>query len=416
MSSSSSPKPADGGRLCVLVHAWPRLSMTFVAQELVGLESQGLNLWIATYGKPDAIRHPIHDQLKAEVHRLADKGVDYPRFLRAFFKVRRKPGFAAALALFRRSMKARATRREWRSFARGVIIAAELPADIRMVYAHFIGSATTVARYAAMIAGLPLAASAHARDIWTSSEDNIRDKLSAMDWCTTCTKLGAEYLQKLSGDPAKVHLIYHGLSFDRFPSDPPRRGNADGSDAPVQLLSVGRAVEKKGFDVLLDALSKLPANLRWHWTHVGGGKILDQLQNQAEALGLSNRISSLGAQDQRQIIDLYRGSDLFVLPCREASDGDRDGLPNVLMEAQSQALACLSTDFSEIPELIIDGQTGVLVPPADAVALTEALDRLIRSPEEREQLGLAGYKRVRSKFEADGGIREIAGLLRKSMQ
>src|SRR5690349_12130013 len=242
MSSRSSNPQADPGRVCVLVHAWPRLSMTFVAQELFGLEKEGLRLWIATYGKPDAIRHPIHDQLQADVHRLADKGVDYPRFLRAFAKVRRRPGFAEAVAVFRRAMKARPTRREWRSFARGVIIAAEMPADIRMVYAHFIGSATTVARYAAIIAGLPLAASAHARDIWTSSEDNIRDKLSAMDWCTTCTKLGAEYLQKLAGDPAKVHLIYHGLSFDRFPADPPKRGSADGSGDPVQLLSVGRAV------------------------------------------------------------------------------------------------------------------------------------------------------------------------------
>jgi glycosyltransferase involved in cell wall biosynthesis len=182
------------------------------------------------------------------------------------------------------------------------------------------------------------------------------------------------------------------------------------------LLSVGRAVEKKGFDVLLDALSKLPSDLSWRWTHVGGGKILEQLQSQAASLGLFDRISWLGAQDQRQIIDLYRGSDLFVLPCREAADGDRDGLPNVLMEAQSQALACLSTDFSEIPELIIDGETGALVPPAAAAALTAALERLIRSPQERERLGLAGYERVRSKFEADGGIREIARLLRASMR
>ena len=96
--------------MCVLVHAWPRLSMTFVAQELVGLEKEGLRLWIATYGKPDAIRHPIHDQLQADVHRLADKGVDYPRFVRAYLKVRCRPGFAEAVALFRRSMKARATR------------------------------------------------------------------------------------------------------------------------------------------------------------------------------------------------------------------------------------------------------------------------------------------------------------------
>ena len=115
------------------------------------------------------------------------------------------------------------------------------------------------------------------------------------------------------------------------------------------------------------------------------------------------------------MIELYRSSDLFVLPCREASDGDRDGLPNVLMEAQSQGLACLSTNFSEIPELIIDGETGVLVPPAEVEPLRSALERLMRSPGERDRLGRAGYDRVRTRFESESGIRKVAKLLRQIM-
>ena len=227
--------------------------------------------------------------------------------------------------------------------------------------------------------------------------------------------VSADRLRELADDPDKVHLIYHGLSFDRFPTEPPKRSDLDGSDPanPVRLLSVGRAVEKKGFDVLLDALAALPADLHWRWTQVGEGKIIDDLRRRAEDLGLSGRIEWLGARDQQAVIDLYRACDLFVLPCREASDGDRDGLPNVLMEAQSQALACLSTNFSEIPELIVDGETGILVPPGEASPLTDALERLMRSPEERERLGMAGYRRVRSSFESDSGIREIAGLLRQ---
>ena len=115
------------------------------------------------------------------------------------------------------------------------------------------------------------------------------------------------------------------------------------------------------------------------------------------------------------MIARYRASDLFVLPSREAGDGDRDGLPNVLMEAQSQALACLSTRFSAIPELIVDGETGVLVPPGDAAALGAALERLVRDPEERASLGIAGFNRVRRGFEAESGIAEIAWLLRSAM-
>jgi glycosyltransferase involved in cell wall biosynthesis len=402
-------------RVCVIVHAWPRLSMTFVAQELVGLEREGLELWIGTYGAPDKIRHPIHDQLRADVHRLPGGGPGLGRFLQAWRKVRHTPGYGDALQLFRREFRSGRKKRQWRAFARGVIIAAEMPRDIRAVYVHFIGSSATVARYAAMISGVPLAASAHARDIWTSSEADICAKLAAMRWCTTCTTVGADRLRELADDPDKVHLIYHGLSFDRFPNEPPKRSNADGSDPadPVRILSVGRAVEKKGFDVLLNALAALPADLHWRWTHVGDGKIIDDLRRRAEELGLSGQIEWLGARDQQAVIELYRTCDLFALPCREASDGDRDGLPNVLMEAQSQALACLSTSFSEIPELIVDGETGVLVPPGEAPPLTAALERLMRSPAQRERLGMAGYRRVRSRFESDSGIRQIAGLLRQ---
>ena len=406
----------SGDRVCVVVHSWPRLSMTFVAQELVGLEQEGLDLWIASYGQPDKLRHPMHDQLKAPVHRLPNRGPGLGRLVRAWRKVRHRPGYATARALFLGDFRVNRRRRHWRAFARGVILAAELPQDIKAIYVHFIGTSATVARYAAMISGLPLAASAHARDIWTSSESDIRAKLAAMKWCATCTTIGADRLRELTDDPGKVHLIYHGLSFDRFPTDPPQRSNADGSaEAPVRILSVGRAVEKKGFDILLDALATLPQDLHWRWAQVGEGKIIDQLRRRADELGLSDRIEWLGARDQRAIIDLYRSSDLFVLPCREASDGDRDGLPNVLMEAQSQALACLSTDFSEIPELIRDGETGVLVPPAQVAPLASALERLMRSPAERERLGRAGYDRVRSAFEAEAGIHDIAKLLRKIM-
>lgn len=405
-------------RICVVVHAWPRLSMTFVAQELVGLEREGLDLWIGTWGTPDKIRHPIHDQLKATVHRLPKGRPGAERFVRAWRKVRRSEGYAEARRLFWNDFRKSPTKRRLRAFGRGIILAAEMPDDIRAIYVHFIGSAATVARYAAMITGLPLAASAHARDIWTSSEADIRDKLAAMKWCATCTTIGADHLRALADSDDKIHLIHHGLSFNRFPVDMPVRQRTTGSmlSDPVQLLSVGRAVEKKGFDVLLDALAALPADLHWHWTHVGDGKIIDRLRDRARQLGLSDHIDWLGARDQRAVIELYRSSDLFVLPCREASDGDRDGLPNVLMEAQSQGLACLSTSFSEIPELIVDGETGVLVPPANVESLASELERLMRNPDERERLGRAGYERVRSRFEAESGIARIASLLRRIMR
>ena len=417
--SSSQPRfERMEGAICVVADRWPRVSSTFVAQELVGLEGEGLRLHLATFGKPDKVHHSLFERLQAPLNRLPNRPGRTLRYYKALWKVRNTPGYSRARAMMEADRPyARRGKKLDRYFRRAVVLAAELPSDVRIIYSHFLNLTTTIARYAAVIADVPLTASAHARDIWTGNEEDLRAKLKSSEWCATCTAPGAERLRELADNIGKVHLVYHGLSFERFPEDMPARSARDGSDPadPVQILSVGRGVEKKGFDVMLDALAALPDGLAWHWHHIGPGDLIPKLQERARQLGLEKRISWHGAQDQSRVIAHYRSADLFVLPSREADDGDRDGLPNVLMEAQSQGLACLSTRFSAIPELIVDGQTGVLVPPADMPALLEALERLIRSPEERIRLGEAGYVRVRSEFDASTGIRKLAGLLRQSM-
>jgi glycosyltransferase involved in cell wall biosynthesis len=417
MTRKSDIDNAATGTICVVADRWPRFSSTFVAQELVGLEKEGLTLRLATFGKPDKVKHAILDELQARIHRLPTTPWKSLRYWKALAKVRFRPGYAKARALLEADRAySRKPKKLNKYFGRAVVLAAELPADTTVVYAHFLNLTTTIARYAAAIAGLPLTASGHARDIWTASEDELRAKLKQLEWCATCTAPGAERLKELADDPDKIHLVYHGLSFERLPADMPERSRRDGSDPndPVLLLSVGRAVEKKGFDVLLDALASLPSDLAWRWHHVGMGALLQPLKDRAAKLGLSDRIEWHGAEDHSTVIERNRTCDLFVLPSREAEDGDRDGLPNVLMEAQSQGLACLSTTFSAIPELIVDGETGVLVPPGDMPALARELERLIRSPDERIRIGEAGYRRVRGAFEAETGIRHIAALLRKT--
>jgi glycosyltransferase involved in cell wall biosynthesis len=149
----------------------------------------------------------------------------------------------------------------------------------------------------------------------------------------------------------------------------------------------------------------LPPDLCWHLTHIGGGVLAATLKAQAEALGLQERISWRGPQAQERLIEAYRQADLFVLASRIADDGDRDGLPNVLMEAQSQRLCCLSTKVSAIPELIDDDRTGVLVEPGDREALSAALSRLIADPVERRQLAAAGRDRLRRQFSMEAGLK-----------
>src|SRR6185369_7308844 len=161
---------------------------------------------------------------------------------------------------------------------------------------------------------------------------------------------------------------------------------------PFSILSVGRLVEKKGTDVLLKALSLLPSRLHWHLVHAGGGPLRRKLEHQARSLGIDGRIRWRGLLTQQELLEEYRTADLFVLASRVARDGDRDGLPNVLAEAQSQGLACVATRVSGIPELIDDGVTGLLVEPQAPEKLAHALETLIREPERRRLLGEAGRR------------------------
>ena len=177
---------------------------------------------------------------------------------------------------------------------------------------------------------------------------------------------------------------------------------------PVVILSVGRLVEKKGTDVLLEALAQLPADLHWRLVHVGGGPLKARLERRARALGIDARVAWRGARTQSELLAEYRAADLFALASRVARDGDRDGLPNVLVEAQSQGLACVATRMSGIPELIEDGATGLLVEPDLPQPLAQALERLIREPARRRSLGDAGRRRGMEDFELQASIARLA--------
>jgi glycosyltransferase involved in cell wall biosynthesis len=268
----------------------------------------------------------------------------------------------------------------------------------------------SVVRYAALVTGLPWSCSAHAVDIWTTPEWEKREKLAECQWLVTCTRANAEHLAALAPDARRVSLVYHGLDFARFPAPSVARPARDGSDPdhPVILLSVGRAVEKKGYDVLLTALAMLPRHLAWRFVHVGGGEQMKALKQHAQSLGIAERIDWVGARPQDEVLRHYQAADLFVLACRVGGDGNQDGLPNVLMEAQSQGLACLSTRLAGIAELIVDGETGRLVEPGDAEELAAEMDRLIVDHGLRARFGVTGLNRMQSYFSLDVGIDELS--------
>ena len=423
---------APGPSVAVVLKGYPRLSETFIAQELLALERRGFRLRLISLRHPtDRKRHPINDEIAAPVSYLPEYLYQEPlRVLRGWRRARRLPGYRRIWEVFRRDLWRDRTPNRIRRFGQACVLAAELPADVERLYAHFLHTPASVARYAAGMRGLPWSGSAHAKDIWILPDWEKREKLAEADWLVTCTAYGAEHLRALAPDPGRVSLVYHGLDLERFaPAPTPTSAPTSAADTEkaahpaaerdgrttataVRLLSVGRLVEKKGYDDLLAALAGLPDDLHWQLTHIGGGPLARPLSERAESLGLGGRISWLGPQSQQEVLAQYRQADLFVLASKVAESGDRDGLPNVLMEAQSQGLACLSTAVAAIPELIEDGTSGTLVPPEDPKALADALARLIAAPALRARLGRAGEMRVRRDFDMIRGIDALDRLLR----
>ena len=374
-----------GPRLAVIVKGYPRLSETFIAQELLALEQRGhrFDIWSLRAPYDGGRTHPIHDQIRAGLRYLPEYLHDAPlRTLRAWSEVRRLPGYPAARRAWARDLRRDPTRNRVRRWGQALVLAAELPAEVRLLYAHFLHTPASVARYAALIRGLRWGFSAHAKDIWTTPDWEKREKIAEATFGATCTAAGAQHLRALSTGRARVELAYHGLDLARFPPPPDSRP----ASGPLTILSVGRLVAKKGYDDLLTALSLLPERLDWRFCHIGGGEQARRVQALAERLGLAGRIEWRGKRAQDEVVAAMRAADLFVLPSKIAPDGDRDGLPNVLMEAASQKLPILSTAVSAIPEFVADGVHGRLVPPGDPAALSAAILGLADEPETRRRL------------------------------
>ncbi|MGH6913994.1 MAG: glycosyltransferase, partial [Geminicoccales bacterium] len=400
-------------RIAVVVKGYPRLSETFIAQEILGLERCGLALTIVSLRHPtDGAVHETNRAIQAPVRYLPEYLYQEPgRVRRAWQSVRHWPTYRAARRLWLRDLRRDPSANRGRRFGQALVLAHELPAEVGLLYAHYLHTPASVTRYAAHLRGLPWCASAHAKDIWTTPAWDKAEKLRDCAWATVCTAGNAAGLRELAPS-AEIMLTYHGLDSRRFPALH-RLPGPDGRDParPVRLLGVARLVPKKGIEVLLEALAMLPTDRHWRYEHVGGGPLGDPLAGAAARLGLADRIVWRGALPQDEVLEAYRGADLFVLASRIAPDGDRDGLPNVLLEASAQELAIVASRVAAVPELIDHGVNGYLVPPDDPVALAQALAALIGDPAARLRLGRAGRRRILERFAMEPGIDRLAARL-----
>ncbi len=400
-------------RIATIVKGYPRLSETFIAQEILGLEKRGVAQLIVSLRHPTEGKvHDLNREIAAAVLYLPEYLKDDPARVRAGrVWAEKQPGYRRALKAFSADLKRDGSVNRRRRFGQACVLAHELPADVDWIHTHYLHTPASVARYAATILGIGWSFSAHAKDIWTTPKWELKEKLADAQWGVTCTRANLDYLRALARAPEKIDLVYHGLDFSRFPPAPTRRPKKGGA---FTIVSVGRAVEKKGYSDLLRALAALKDDPRWRFEHAGGGALSKRLKAEAQRLGIAERMTWHGAQDRGFIFDLLKRADLFVLPSRLTRSGDRDGLPNVLMEAQAFALPVVATDVSGIPELVTHGKTGWLVAEHDPAGLGQAIRLMMDDPDLRLRLAEAGAKNVRARFSSEPGIDRVAKKLTAS--
>lgn len=384
-----------------VVKRYPRFSETFIVNEILAHEAAGQEIEIFSLYPPNDthFQDPIA-RVRAPVTYLTADGLRAHDFWRQL-----QAGAASLPGLWRELAGAEgASAREVHQAARLAELARERGIDV--LHAHFASTATEVARLAAAFAGIPFTFTAHAKDIFheSANESDLRRKLQAATRVITVSDFNVTFLRRKFGDAAgQVVRLYNGLHLDRFPCSSPLHRER-------RVVAVGRLIEKKGFEVLVEACSLLARQgLEFECDIIGTGEREAALRAQIERLGVEAHVRLLGPRPQQDIISLVQRAAVFAAPCVVGQDGNADGLPTVLLEAMALGTACISTDVTGIPEIIRDGETGLLVPQNDSARLSGAMARLLTQASRR--VALAG--RARELIERDFDIQRNSAVQRR---
>jgi colanic acid/amylovoran biosynthesis glycosyltransferase len=380
-----------------VVKRYPRYSETFIVNEILAHEAAGMEVEIFSLLPPeDGHFQDAISRVRAPVTYLQAKGLKASDFWSTLDDT------GEILPYLWDSLE-EARGEDVRYAYQAVVLARETRLrDIDHLHAHFATASTTVARLAARFARIPYTMTAHAKDIFHKSvrPEDLRRKLQDAAATVTISDYNLEYLHDNYGPAAEnVRRIYNGLELEKFPYEEEQRGRVP------EIMAVGRLVEKKGFADLIEACSLLR-------DRVGLGEQEPELRAAVERLGLGNRVELPGPRPQGELIEAVGSAAVFAAPCVVGGDGNRDGLPTVLLEAMALGAPCVSTDVTGIPEVLHDGETGLMVPQRDPAALAEAIERLLADPGLR--VSLAG--RARRLIEAEFDVRRNAALLRETFE
>jgi glycosyltransferase involved in cell wall biosynthesis len=387
-----------GPRVAYVLKMYPRFSETFILSELLELERQGAELHVFSLKRPnDGIAHADVSRVRAPVTYL-------PQSLGGLLWAQRcSPGRLVPMLV-------RALRKGRFASAKHVLQAGAISTQLvrggfEHLHAHFASGPTSVALHASRLTGIPFSFTAHAKDIFlgTVRPEDLERKLGAARFAVTVSDFNVRYLTPLANGTPIVR-VYNGLDLARFA---PRHTDPE---QPPLILAVGRLIEKKGFDDLIRACATLArSGVDFRCEIVGKGPLEAELRLLSTSLGVADLVRLVGPVPREQLIQLLPRAAVFAAPCVVGADGNRDGLPTVLIEAMAIGVPVVATPVTGIPELIEDGATGLLAPERDPRSLAHSIDRLLANEPLARQLAAVARRRVEENFD----VRRNVALLRQ---
>lgn len=399
-------------KLSYVIGRYPVLTETFIDREVQHLLDTGVDLAIVSIRRPDRNLSPAQEQLSQRVRYLLPPNVPALLWAHITALASRPRTYLGTLAwLLSRPHRGGPRSRTALHFATGVYVAWVLRRRHGVhLHAHFVDRAATVALVAARFLDATYSVTAHAREIYVKPV-LLRERISGAAFVATCTEYNRAHLATLVGarDAAKIVRLYHGLPLaDLRNGDPP-----SSAERPL-ILAVAQLTERKGLQYLVGACARLrDQGIAFRCEIVGEGDLHDDLQRLIRELGLGSMVTLTGPLSYPQVVARYHRASAFVLPCVIAPDGDRDGIPNVILEAMAAGVPVISTPISGIPEVVRDGETGLLVSEANVEELATAILRVLGDAELRIRLGKAGRQFVEREFDLTRNLVRLTDWFRR---
>ncbi len=390
--------------IAYILKGYPRISETFISNEILLLEQHGFSIRLISMRHPrESFSHDSVKKIAAKVDYLPTELLfDLPRLLvpNIFLAVKRPVNYLKALTLagerYKRTGKIATLKHLLQAGYMTNRVLLKEP-DITHLHGHFAHSPTSVTMFGSILSGLPYSFTAHAKDIYTSNPAQLKEKIDAANFVVTCTRHNVEYLRQIAQEsPTPIHCIYHGIDLALFnhPEEKPTPSQ------PYKLFTVARMTEKKGLPTVYKALSIIKQQgIAIKHVLIGDGDDREDILKLIRSLDLEDECTLLGTRTHKEVLNQFKESDLFVLGCEIAKNGDRDGIPNVLVESLAMGVPAISTTVSAIPEILQHGKTGLTVPPSNPEELAKGIIKILQDNDFRKEIIANGKSWVSEQFD-----------------